>query len=127
MRAHCIKKGEFSIIEESDRYILVNDPCGSGGRMRRAGKTEPPYNFGITKKPYPWSWGRASIPYYCTHCAVWWGIMAIETQGYPVRVHDYPQNPNDACLMIFYKKPELIPERYFTELGMEKDESKFAK
>lgn len=125
MRAHCACLGDLTMREEEDKYVIVNNPCGSGGRMRRSGRTESPYNFGATKKPYPWSWGKAGVPYYCVHCALWWGIMAIEAQGYPVRVHEFPGNPNDPCLMIFYKNPELIPEKYFTELGMEKDPSKF--
>lgn len=126
-RAHCAYPGNITVTEEKDRYVLSLNPCGSGGRMRRTGRTKPPYNFGATKKPYPWSWSKAGVSYYCTHCALWTGIMGIEKQGFPVRVHEYPDNPDEPCRIIFYKKPELIPEKHFTELGKKKDVSKFAK
>ena len=120
IRAHCARLGELTITEEEERYVLSANPCGSGGRMRRTGRTKPPYNFGVTQKPYPWSWGKVGVPYYCVHCALWTGIMAIEKLGYPARVHEFPDNPDDPCRIIIYKKPELIPERYFAELGMKK-------
>ena len=120
MRAHCAPPGEITISEEEDRYVLSANPCGSGWRMFRNGKTKPPYNFGVTQEPYPWSWSKVGVPYYCAHCALWTGIMAIEKKGYPVRVHEFPDTPEDSCRMIIYKNPALIPERYFTELGMKK-------
>ena len=120
MRAHCARPGEIKISEEEDRYVLSANPCGSGGKMLRTGRTKPPYNFGVTQEPYPWSWSKVGVPYYCAHCALWTGIMAIEKQGYPVRVTEFPDNPEDSCRMIIYKKPALIPEKYFAELGMKR-------
>ncbi|NNF98195.1 MAG: hypothetical protein HKM93_02365, partial [Desulfobacteraceae bacterium] len=69
------------------------------------------------------------IPWYCTHCSiVQAGGMPIEAFGYPIRVQEFPDNPADAsCRLIFYKRPELIPENYFKKLGYEKDISKFKK
>lgn len=130
MRAHRSGPGEmgnFTVIEESDRYIMSFDPCGSGGRMRRTGeidktppRTGPPYNFGKTKKAYPWSWGKVGVPYYCVHCCVWGEIMPVELNGYPYRVCEYSDDPEVPCSWVFYKKPELIPERYFTRIGKDK-------
>ena len=69
--------GSIEIIEEEERYSIKMDPCGSGGRMRRGDPVDgtpsrlgPPYNFGATRKAYPWSWGRKDVPYYCIHCAI---------------------------------------------------------
>ncbi|MBI2869305.1 MAG: hypothetical protein HYX96_05725 [Chloroflexi bacterium] len=124
-RAHCARPGHVTVTEEPDRYILTLDPCGSGGRMRQTGRTEPPYNFGVTKKAYPWSWSRQGVSYYCAHCALWTGIGGIERQGFPVRVHEYPEKAGDPCRIIFYKDPERIPEKHFTELGKKKDISKY--
>ena len=117
-------EGAIKVFEETDRYV-VECACGTGGRMRRAGRHEPPFGFGITSKPYNWSWGRAGVPWYCVHCALPRGIMAIDTCGCPIRVHEFPDDPDKPCRVIFYKKPELIPEKYFIELGMKKDPSKF--
>lgn len=106
---------EFTVLEEPDRYVMRCDPCGSGGRLRRSKK-----GVGITQKPYPWSWGKRGIPYYCTHCCVAWEMIPIELWGYPLRITEVSDKPEDPCIQYFYKKPELIPERYFARIGKAK-------
>jgi hypothetical protein len=135
MRAHRTGPGElgdFVLREEEDRYVMEFDPCGSGGRMRRVGeidgtppRTGPPLNLGKTQQAYDWTWGRAGVPYYCVHCSLWHEVMAIEAIGYPVKITEYSEDPNVPCVWIFYKDPDLIPERYFTRVGKTKDPSKF--
>ena len=105
----------FTITEEPDRYVGRYDPCGSGGRLRRTREV------GTTKKAYPWSFGKAGVPYYCCHCCISWEIIAIELCGYPARITLIGDKPEDPCVHLFYKKPELIPEEYFTRVGMKKD------
>jgi len=105
---------DFTVVEEPDRYVVRCDPCGSGGRLRRT------KSVGTTKKAYPWSWGKSGIPYYCTHCCVAWEIMPTELRGYPIRISLVTDKPEDPCIHLFYKKPELIPEEYFARIGMTK-------
>ena len=105
---------DFTIVEEPDRYVVKCDPCGSGGRLRRT------KSVGTTKKAYPWSWSKSGIPYYCTHCCVAWEIIPTELWGYPIRINLVTDRPEDPCVHLFYKKPELIPEEYFTRIGMTK-------
>jgi hypothetical protein len=100
----------FEIREEKDRYVVTYDPCGSGGRLRRT------KNVGLTQKAYPWSWGKAGVPYYCTHCCVQYEITGVEVQGYPVRITLVGDRPEDPCVHLYYKKPELIPEEYLQHL-----------
>ncbi|MFC1873798.1 hypothetical protein ACFLYX_00680 [Chloroflexota bacterium] len=107
-RAH---QCDFTMSEEPDRYVRTNKICGSGCRMRRAGKC------GVTKKPYPWSWGKKGIPYYCVHCSIFEEIVPIEVRGYPLRIQELGEKPEDPCIIYYYKKPELIPEQYFTRVG----------
>jgi len=107
-RAHF---SEFTVVEESDRYVVRTDPCGSGGRLRRIKQV------GITKKAYPWSWNKIGIPYYCCHCCVYFEILPIELRGYPIRVHEITERPEDPCIHYYYKIPELIPEEYFNRVG----------
>lgn len=135
MRAHRTGPGElgdFVLREEPKRYVMEFDPCGSGGRMRRVGeldrtppRTGPPLNLGRTQKPYPWCWSKVGVPYYCIHCCVWHEIMAIEAQGYPTKITEYSDDPDMPCVWIFYKDPEMIPENYFTRIGMKKDPWRF--
>lgn len=126
MRSHRSGPGEIGdmcIVEEDDRYVMSFDPCGSGGRMRRTGqidklppRTGPPYNFGKTSKPYPWSWSKIGVPYYCLHCCVWSEIQAIEWLGFPFRITDYEDDPEKPCRFLFYKRPELIPEHFLERI-----------
>lgn len=130
MRSHRSGPGELGnieITEERDRYVLSFDPCGSGGRMRRKGqldglppRTAPPFNLGMMSKPYPWSWGKAGVPYYCLHCCIWSEILPIEWIGYPIRITEYSDDPEKPCRFLFYKDPEQIPEHYFERVGKKK-------
>lgn len=107
-------RGYFSnitITEEKDKYVMSLDPCGTGGRLRRS-KT-----LVTTAKAHPWSWGRSGVCLYCTHCCLMWEIIPIEVRGYPVKIAVYGDKPEDPCVHLFYKGPELIPEEYFKKLG----------
>jgi len=105
--------GNLTIVEEPDRYVFTADPCGSGGRMERT-------NRNVTKKAYPWSWGKKGILYYCTHCCVFWMILFTEVRGYPQQIVLSPEKLGDPCIHLLYKKPQLIPEEYFTMIGKTK-------
>ncbi len=130
MRAHRSgpgETGEIKVWEEEDKYVMSFDPCGSGGRMRRTGeldktppRTGPPFNLGKTKKAYPWSWYMKGVPYYCLHCSVWHEIMAIEATGAPTKITEYDPDADAPCKFYFYKKSELVPEKYYKRVGLEK-------
>lgn len=134
MRAHRCgpgEKGNFKILEEEDRYVMEFDPCGSGGRLRRHDeladlppRTGEPFNLGVTKKGYDWSWGRKGVPYYCLHCCVWHEQMAIDKTGAPVKITEMPDDPSKPCRWLFYKRPEDIPEEYYTRIGRKKPDWK---
>ncbi len=132
MRAHrsgAKQDGELTITEDDEKFAIVMDPCGSGGRMRRGDTLDgtpsrlgAPYDFGVTQEGHPWSWGEKGVPYYCTHCAVN-EILPIEWGGYPLWVTDYDSDAAKPCRWLFYKKPELVPEKYWTRVGAKKPET----
>lgn len=103
--------GECTIIEETDRYVIRCDPCGSGGQLRRT------KDVGKTKKADHWTWSKSGVAYYCVHCCVMWEILPIELRGYPIRINLIGDRPEDPCIHLYYKKPELIPEEYFKRIG----------
>ncbi len=104
----------FTVVEEPDRYIMSLNPCGSGGRLRRS------RHVATTKEAYPWSWGKSGVSYYCTHCCVFFEIIPTELRGYPLAINLIAERPEEPCVQLYYKKPELIPEEYFTRIGMTK-------
>jgi hypothetical protein len=122
--------GEIQVVEEPDRYVLTCDPCGAGCRLRRERshhveknaytRHEWPWskNLGVTKKAYSWSWGKSGVPYYCIHCAIMWEIIPTELIGYPIRIHELGDKPDDPCVHIYYKLPQSIPERFFARISM---------
>lgn len=129
MRAHrCGPKqdGELGIVEDDEKFSIVMDPCGSGGRMRRGDPVDgtpsrlgSPYNFGTTKEAHWWSWGRKDVPYYCVHCAVN-EILPIEWGGYPLWVTEFDADASKPCAWHFYKDRKLVPARYWARLGRQK-------
>lgn len=129
MRSHRCgpdQDGEITIIEEEDRISIKMDPCGSGGRMRRGdpvngtgSRMKAPYSFGCTRRAYPWSWDKKNVPYYCIHCAIN-EMLPIEWGGYPLWVTGYNEDEAEPCHWHFYRRPELIPDFYFTRLGYTK-------
>ncbi len=129
MRAHRSgpeQDGGIEIVEEDDRYSIVMDPCGSGGRMRRgdpvdgtASRLGPPYDFGVTQEAHDWSWGQKDVPYYCVHCTMN-EILPMEWGGHPLWVTGYEPDADKPCRWHFYKTAEAIPEDYYRRVGREK-------
>ena len=84
------------------------------------------YDFGKTKKEYPWSWFMKDVPYYCLHCSIWHEMMPIEEKGAPTKVTEYNPDLDAPCKFYFYKKPELFPEKYCERVGLRKPPQKRA-
>ncbi len=120
------RAGTIDVIEEPDRYVLVFDACGTGGRMRRGdplvgsgARTEPPYNFLMVQNAYDWTWQREGVCAYCAHCAVVNQILPIEGLGRPMRMTEYPANASDPCRWIIYKDLNGFPAQAFRAVGKE--------
>lgn len=115
----------ISITEEPGRWVVSLDPCRTGGRLIRSMATGTAKfdaaSVGTTKKAHDWHWGKTGICYYCAHSALFFEVIPIELRGYPIAIIEYPPQPTDPCQFFFYKKPELIPEQYFTRLGKKKN------
>jgi len=100
-----------TIKDEPDRYVVTYNPCGSGGFLI---KNRPELRL---DKAFPWSWGQSGINYYCLHCCIAWEIIPTELRGYPLYIHFPPEHPKAPCIQLHYKRPELIPEEYFSRIG----------
>jgi len=133
MRGHFsgpARLGDIEVTDHGDHYILSFDPCGTGGRMRRGDepsgsppRAHAPYHFGFTSRPWPWSWHRSGICYYCAHCAMVNEIVPIELVGYPMRVTEHPEDPMQPCCWVLYKDPRGIPAEAYRRVGKEPPEA----
>jgi hypothetical protein len=131
MRAHHggpKQDGELEVIEDEEKFTILMDPCGSGGRMRRGDPVDgtpsrlgPPYDFGVTQAAHDWCFGEKGVPYYCVHCAIN-EKLPMEWGGHPLWVTDYDPDPDKPCAWLFYKRADDIPEPYYTRAGHQKPE-----
>ena len=110
--------GSCKIYEDTRKYQVICDPCGSGGQLRRTKLIH------AVKGAYPWTWGKSGIPYYCVHCCVMWEILPVELRGYPIRITLIGRNAQAPCIHLYYKNPALIPAKYFRRIGQVKPSSK---
>jgi hypothetical protein len=64
-RSHRANFSEIEREEDAQAYRVIVRRCGSGGFLKKEGL---PQDYGaVTTKAYPWSFGRAGVPYYCIH------------------------------------------------------------
>lgn len=82
------RRGEFTVIEEHDRYRMVFGPCGTGGVLRHGDPESgaPAWDsHGQNTIPKPYSWDRTGVPWYCMHCSLYLEHWPAEDYGYPLR------------------------------------------
>ena len=137
MRGHLCgpqRTGDLEFEEHDDRWVIRFDPCGSGNRSLRGdpaegtgSRSEPPYNFGVTRGRYDWAWNEEGICYYCAHCCFALERWPAEQWGHPLRVIDSPRYPDETkgpspakCSWTIYKSIEAIPEEAYLRIGMRK-------
>jgi hypothetical protein len=125
------RMGEVDVIEESDRWVVSFDPCGSGGRTYRPDATsdgiarmEPPYSFAVTTRAHDWAWRQEGVCLYCVHCCQLQERIPIQRFGIPLRVIDPPTWPESRnggqCKWNIYKRPEDIPASAYSRVGRQK-------
>lgn len=110
------RKGDFTVTEESDRYVFKWDPCGSGGVLRRKAEAEGK-ELAAVKQAHDWTWGKKGVCLYCAHCSLVNEILPIEHYRYPNRITEYPKQPGDPCVWYIYKNPDDIPEEFYARIG----------
>jgi hypothetical protein len=131
MRGHLSgpgRLGNVAVVDEGDRVVVSFDPCGSGGRARRGDPARgiPPASarqeLGFAAGAHDWTWRRPGVCLYCAHCALVNEILPIERLGFPMRVTEYPERPEDPCRWILYKDPGDVPAWAYERVGKRKPE-----
>lgn len=114
--------GRFTIEEDDEKVTFVLHPCGSGQRLVLMGKyDDPERGYSVTEHAHDWSFDRANMPLYCTHCTFMNELLPMEWSGLPL----YPLDPpvdyhRDPCRWYWYKDPADIPDRFWARYGLSK-------
>ncbi|MBI3966076.1 MAG: hypothetical protein HY329_10615 [Chloroflexi bacterium] len=112
--------GNLTVTEDDEKFTLRQDPCGSGGRLLRAGEYEGPRPLARVEAAQPITFGRPGFQIYCSHCAVWNNLATIDWYGHPQWVHTPPERPDDPCIIHIYKQAASIPAEHYERLGRKK-------
>lgn len=117
------RQGSAQVVEHPDRYQLIFKPCGSGGALRRRNNDD---QYKLPKASCATFGLEGQVPSYCTHCA-FNARTSIEKFGFPIYVTEFNPDPNKPCGWTIYKGPELIPDKYFENVGFKNDPNKYKK
>ncbi|MCU0577277.1 MAG: hypothetical protein MUD15_10700 [Desulfobacterota bacterium] len=110
--------GSFRLIEDDEKFTFILDPCGSGGRLWRKMRYDPPGDFATTSRPYPWTYGRKDFPYYCIHCSFLNEILPHEHLGFISWPVDPPEHAMDVCKWHIYKDRNAVPDGCYARFGL---------
>ena len=103
---------QFRIEEDDEKIVFLLDYCPSGQRLMMEGKIKGdrrhPLDHGVSSKPYPWTFGRTGVPYYCAHTELWFTTMPAEW-GIPIMSTEFGQFDSEGhvigtpCTTTFWK------------------------
>jgi hypothetical protein len=117
------RTGAFEVYDDGDRFRMEFAVCGTGGILRY-GDTEtgegPWPTTGVSRTPQPWTWGKAGVPWYCTHCSLYLEHWPAEDYGYPLRPVLYDDNPASplSTSWFIYKLPGVARPDDFARIGL---------
>jgi hypothetical protein len=110
--------GKLRIEEDDEKYTLLQDPCGTGGRMLDEGKYEGEAPYARVAAARPETAGHEGLPAYCAHCTVWNTLLTAEQFGAPHWVIEHPIH--SSCRIHIYKDRSRTPRQYLERLGLHK-------
>jgi len=108
--------GKIEVCEDDEKFTIRQDPCGSGGRLMRAGRFDGEDALarvsgrGLTL-------GVEGLPVYCAHCPVWLANQANEWYGAPMWALEPPTDNGHPCLIHLYKDPNKVPLEFRARLA----------
>ena len=109
MRGHLSgygRRGDVGVVEESDRFVMVLDPCGSCGVLRRGDPDSgrPPCDPEGTTEPHAWARDRIGHGWYAVHSPIIMEWLPMQEGRPPMR----PLTGCDSdgpCSWFIYKDP----------------------
>ncbi len=110
--------GELEVLEDDEKFTVLQRLCGSGGRLRLAGAYSGPLALPLVTGPGALTAGQATFPVYCSHCPVWNSVAPVEWFGRPHWVFENPSRPDGSCTLHIYKRRDGAPAAYLRQLGL---------
>lgn len=109
MRGHLSgsgRRGDVEVLEEEDRYVMVLDPCGSCGVLRRGDpdSSRDPWPVAGNQRPHPWSWSRTGVGWYAMHSPIAMEYLWYERGQPPLRPLEGCDSAGP-CRWFIYKDP----------------------
>ena len=97
---------ELTVTEDDDRFVILQDPCGTCTRQTQDGRYGPPMNLAVVDDAHPVAWGGRPTTIYRSHIPIWHVHMPTEQIGRPWPVNQCPAGLDDGpCTILIYKDP----------------------
>jgi hypothetical protein len=98
------------VVEDDEKFTLMCDVCGSGGRQIRDGLYDTPEGLLRVKEPQAMTFNRPDFPVYCVHC-YFANDAPLHEDGSPMFVCEPSTNPGyEPCRITIEKKGVWIEE-----------------
>lgn len=121
MRGHLSgmrRRGDVGVLDEPDRYVMVLDPCGSCGILRRGDPDtgRPPQHPAGNIVPHPWTWGRTGVGWYATHSPIVMEYLWLRAGKPPMRPLE-DCDTDGPCRWYIYKDPNATRPDHYLSMG----------
>jgi len=97
---------DFDVEEQSDRFLISQRLCGSGGVLIRKGRYEGANALRTIAGRSEVTGGHDSLPAYCTHCPMWNTVAPSAWYGHEHVRFIHPARPDGACTLAVMKYDE---------------------
>jgi len=109
----------LKIEEDEEKFVIIQDPCGSCGRQHREGRYDAPWNLALVKEKHPITFNQGEVTAYRTHIAVMHTIMPIERIGAPWPVIQCSHEKSGTCRILLYKDARHAAPEHYAMVGMQ--------
>lgn len=95
--------GSITIEEHADRFVMVQNPCGSCGRQHRGGRYDEPWDLAVVSERHPITYNQGNATTYRSHIPVMHYLMPLERIGAPWPLIQCPREKSGKCRVTLYK------------------------
>jgi len=107
----------LTIEEDDEKFVIVQQPCGSCGRQDDHNRGQPPWNLAVVEERHPITFCEGDVSAYRTHIAVMHTIMPIERIGTAWPAIRCPKKRGDPCTIVFYKDSRRVDPVDYERVG----------